>query len=221
VSVSCAESTAQQTKNTAAAAAKKKKLQLPHTPTLAPTPHPTLPQAPTGVLFGHSGIACTVGKWSSIAGCSRSCGPDGMMTSTRPIVKYPQHGGKKCPPLVKTESCNKKVSGLQVQTVQCRQCSRAIHCLTCSDLLSPLCTWIPSTRCAPLTVCSPRGVDGPNVPTPAARGTKSAPGLSSGGLLGQKANSARGSTTTRRTCSYRCGVHMPSLYASRLVVLVI
>jgi hypothetical protein len=41
---------------------------------------------------------------------------------------------------------------------QCRQCSRSIHCLTCADLLPPLCAlgshppsyvrWIPSTRCS-------------------------------------------------------------------------
>jgi chondroitin sulfate proteoglycan 4 len=85
------------------------KQEMARKPTLTPTPHPTLPHAPTGVLFGHSGIDCVVGSWISVAGCSHSCGADGARTSTRTIQKYPQHGGKACPPMVKTASCNRKV----------------------------------------------------------------------------------------------------------------
>jgi len=49
---------------------------------------------------------CAVSDYSWTS-CSKDCGP-GIKTGTRTIITAPQNGGKACPELTKTQSCNKK-----------------------------------------------------------------------------------------------------------------
>ena len=48
---------------------------------------------------------CEVSGWSGWSGCSKACGP-GTQTSTRTVTTAPQNGGKACPALSRSQSCN-------------------------------------------------------------------------------------------------------------------
>ncbi|XP_078494013.1 spondin-1-like, partial [Ciona intestinalis] len=50
-------------------------------------------------------IDCKVCPWSTFAPCSASCG-GGTKTRSRTVTTRPQHGGKECPVLSETQSCN-------------------------------------------------------------------------------------------------------------------
>ena len=48
---------------------------------------------------------CEVSGWSGWSGCSTNCGP-GTQTSTRTITTAPRNGGRACPALSQSQSCN-------------------------------------------------------------------------------------------------------------------
>jgi len=50
---------------------------------------------------------CEVSAFSGWSECSKDCGP-GTQTSTRTVTSAPQNGGKACPSLSQSQSCNKK-----------------------------------------------------------------------------------------------------------------
>jgi hypothetical protein len=52
-------------------------------------------------------VDCVVSDYSDWSECSKDCGP-GTQTSTRTVTSAAQNGGKACPSLSRSQSCNKK-----------------------------------------------------------------------------------------------------------------
>jgi hypothetical protein len=52
-------------------------------------------------------IDCTVGEWTAYSACTNTCGGTGTKTHTRRIGKPAAHGGKACPALTESASCNR------------------------------------------------------------------------------------------------------------------